>query len=133
MSKYMLSDENANDNVNPFVLIDFSLPGERLSPHTFSKDKLVPQKVDTPTEMTSPICDYGISAGNKTIDMCRPQKPNCPLKRPLYPMRNLDLGFTPEVNRSVRPVKIIKDTKQNSVFIGAFFIFLLLILILLMK
>lgn len=133
MSKYMLSDENANDNVNPFVLIDFSLPGERLSPHTFSDDKLVPQKVNRPSEMTSPICDYGITAGDKTIDMCKPSKPNCPLKRPLYPMRNLDLGFTPMENNSVRPVKIIKDTAQNSNFIVAFFIILILILVLLLK
>ena len=129
----MLSDKNANDNINPFVMIDFSLPGERLSPHTFSEDKLVPQKVERLADEVSPICEYGITAGDKTIDWCRPAKPNCPLKRPLYPMRNLDLGFTPIVNESVRPVKIIKDRAQTSNFIVGFFIILLLILVLLMK
>ena len=33
MSKYMLSDQNTINDINPYVLIDFSLPGSISAPY----------------------------------------------------------------------------------------------------
>ena len=99
MSRHMLSDSNTINDFNPFVMGDFSLPGASRKPQEFDKFPLPVQEEKFPVDKNSPICDYGITAGDKTIDMCRPGKPNCPLSRPLLPGRNIDRGFTDFANK----------------------------------
>lgn len=99
MSANMLSDANTINDFNPFVMGDFSLPGASRKPHAFEMHT-APKEPPAPKEPTSPICDYGITAGWRTIDMCRPQEPNCPLSRPLVPGRNIDYGFTRAVAKA---------------------------------
>lgn len=94
MSKAMLSDSNTINDFNPYVMGDFSLPGASRKPQEFDRHPLPVQEKKFPVDHRSPICDYGITAGDQTIDMCRPPKPNCSLSRPLLPGRNIDRGFT---------------------------------------
>lgn len=126
MSKYMLDDTNLINDINPFVMFDFSLPGERLSPHAFAERSTEIVKDDTPEETESPICGYGITAGDKTIDMCRPVKPNCPLNRGLYPGRNIDTGFT----RTYVPTVSVVHRKNANFYISFIIIAILLIVLL---
>lgn len=104
MSANMLSDANTINDFNPFVMGDFSLPGASRKPHAFEMHTAPVAPKKAPKDPTSPICDYGITAGRRTIDMCRPQEPNCPLSRPLVPGRNIDYGFTRTVKRGVSEV-----------------------------
>jgi hypothetical protein len=91
----MLSDSNTINDFNPFVQGDFSLPGASRKPQEFDRHPLPRQVEKDPfASEQSVMCDYGITAGSKTIDMCRPPEPNCPLSRPLVPGRNIDRGFT---------------------------------------
>ena len=94
MSKDMLSDNNTINDFNPYVMGDFSLPGASRKPQDFDRHPLPVQEKKFPVEHRSPMCEYGITAGDQTIDMCRPSKPNCSLSRPLLPGRNIDRGFT---------------------------------------
>lgn len=104
MSKGMLNDSNAINDFNPFVQGEISLPGASRKPQEFDRHPLPRQAEEDPfTSEQSVMCDYGITAGSKTIDMCRPPKPNCPLSRPLVPGRNIDRGFT--VNKMVENIK----------------------------
>ncbi len=109
MSKYMLSDSNTINDFNPFVMGDMSLPGASRQPQVFDRHPL-PHQVEkeeaTFSRDKSVMCDYGITAGSKTIDMCRPSEPNCPLSRPLLPGRNIDRGFTVG--------KIVESVKHNT-------------------
>lgn len=105
MSRHMLSDSNTMNDFNPYVMGDFSLPGASRKPHAFEMHTAPAQEKVFPEDRTSPLCDYGITAGDNTIDMCRPVAPNCSLSRPLVPGRNIDRGFTvPEKSRKVRKV-----------------------------
>ena len=95
MSKQMLSDSNTINDFNPYTQGVMSLPGTSRQPQMFDRHPLPHQVEKDPFETRpSVMCDYGITAGSKTIDMCRPPKPNCSLSRPLVPGRNIDKGFT---------------------------------------
>ena len=114
MSKDMLDDNNTINDFNPYVLGEFSLPGASRQPHAFDSYPTEPVEMNTPfpDDEDSPLCSYGITAGDSTIDMCRPVTPNCPLSRPLLPGRNIDRGFTikkkpVEKNKSLLDVNMI--------------------------
>lgn len=90
----MLHDQLAIDGFNPFATFDFQMPGTWSDPYPYSKLQIKPPKVEEdPALQKSPICDYGITAGDRTIDMCDPIKPNCPMTRPLEPQRLIDPGM----------------------------------------
>lgn len=97
MSNHMLSDSNTINDFNPFVMGDFNPPGAISNPHSFKHTKKVVDKhslFDRHEE--SPICDFGITAGDNTIAICRPAKPNCPMNRLLLPERNFDYDIVPK-------------------------------------
>ena len=81
MSKYMLSDENTINEINPFVVSDFSLPGGWSEPQPY---------VDDTVDSKVHIASEGIVAGYRTIDSVAAIKPNCPMSRPLEPVRSHD-------------------------------------------
>jgi hypothetical protein len=81
MSRYMINDENNMNDINPFVVADFSLPGGWSEPHPYIDDT-----VDTKVRIAS----EGIVAGDRTIDSVMAIKPNCPMSRPLEPIRSYD-------------------------------------------
>lgn len=107
MSKHMLSDSNTINDFNPYVMGDFSLPGASRKPQEFDRHPLPRQVEKDPfASKQSVMCEHGITAGSKTIDMCRPPEPNCPLSRPLLPGRNIDRGFTMK--------RVIDNVKHNT-------------------
>jgi hypothetical protein len=107
MSKDMLSDSNTINDFNPYVMGDFSLPGASRKPQEFDRHPLPQQVASDPfAAQPSVMCEYGITAGDKTIDMCRPGTPNCPLSRPFVPGRNIDRGFTVQ--------KFVENVKHNT-------------------
>ena len=94
MSKYMLTDDNAINKVNPFVQRDFSLPGAIGETRKF-KEYTPTDETETEANLFNDntfICKYGITSGDKVVDTCRPSSQKCPLSRPLIPGRNIDLG-----------------------------------------
>jgi hypothetical protein len=91
------------DKINPFVFGKFSMPGTWSDPYAYGSqtetpvagsDAGPPCAVEPSCDTTkSPICDVAITAGDRTIDICRPPSKTCPLNRPLYPKRNIDPGM----------------------------------------
>ena len=125
MSEYMLNDQAAINNINPFVEFDFSLPGAWSKPPTYGvMDKETPEVEE---EEESPACDLGITAGDRTIDWCRRPKPNCPLNRMWEPQRLWDSEFyyKGEEEPAVRPSPgIEKDLLIILVYLFVFYIIL---------
>ena len=103
MSKYMLCDQDAINDVNPFVSRDFSLPGGVRQLGEFADRSLVKENSGMEVqEDKSLYCDYARTGGWRTKDMCEPSKPNCFDTRPLYPQRNIDYGFVAHTNPNHR-------------------------------
>ena len=128
MSKDMLSDNNTINDFNPYVMGDFSLPGASRKPQEFDRHPLPVQEKEIVLNEESPICSYGITAGDHTVDMCRPSKPNCPLSRPFYPGRSIDRGFT--VSQVVKQVKeVAKSIEKTGKTIPMLLIIFLILLI----
>lgn len=93
MSEYMLDDYNQINDINPFVLKDFSLPGSRsasgdFAPHKEQDDEKT--QWDTPYE--SPACSMP-ALGDKTVSFCDPVETTCPMSRPLLPEQLFDPGM----------------------------------------
>ena len=81
----MLDDEDAINDVNPFVSHDFSLPGGVRQTGNFEDFTEIKQEPGIPDQTRSVYCDYGL---------CAESKGGCSLSRPLYPRRNIDMGYT---------------------------------------
>ena len=81
----MLDDEDAINDINPFVVHDFSLPGGVRQSGNFYDFKEIPEDDGFPEAEKSVYCDYGL---------CKDESSPCSLSRPLYPQRNIDPGFT---------------------------------------
>ena len=128
MSKDMLSDSNTLNDFNPYVMGDFSLPGASRKPQAFDRHPLPRQEADPFVSEKSVICDHGITAGSKTIDMCRPSEPNCPLSRPLVPGRNIDRGFTTTFENIKHNTKVIAERACGISIPMLIVIFLILLL-----
>jgi len=99
---------------------EFSLPGAWSAPFSFASyqgtlgntgDGNVPCAVEPSCDTAkSPICSYGITAGDNTIDMCRPPPPNCPMSRPLVPERNIEPGmWTYQVPKKTQKVEKVEN------------------------
>jgi len=98
-----VADFKLINKINPFVVGEMNLPGTWSDPYPYaqyymnrkdSEHKPIECAVEPSCDTAkSPICASGITAGDHTIDMCRPTKPNLPMCRPLYPERNIDPGM----------------------------------------
>ena len=88
----MLTDEEAIDNVNPFVTHDFSLPGSvrQSGDHDdFTEFRREPGIVEPERSV---YCDYGL---------CEESTSDCFLSRDVHPRRNIDVGFTKNKKRGI--------------------------------
>ena len=85
MSKFMLNDEDAISDVNPFVLHDFSLPGSVRQTSNFDDFEEVLPSVGLPDKEKSVYCDYGL---------CAEEDKPCRMNKLVQPDRNIDYGFT---------------------------------------
>lgn len=85
MSTFMLNDEDAINDVNPFVSRDFSLPGGVRQTSNFEDfDEILPS-VGLPEKEKSVYCDYGL---------CADEDKPCLVNKLIQPHRNIDYGFT---------------------------------------
>ena len=116
MSKFMLNDEDAINNVNPFVTHDFSLPGGVRQTGDFGDFVEVKKPNGLPVAGKSVFCSTGLCA-NET-------KP-CLIKKKVRPQRNIDYGFTRD-----RPRKDVVVGVSNK-SIPYFWVFLALLFIVL--
>jgi hypothetical protein len=93
MSKFMLSDEDAINDVNPFVTHDFSLPGGVRQMGDFSDFVEVRKGPGLPADKKSVFCNTGL---------CADEKKPCRINKVVRPKRNIDYGFTrPEPKKVV--------------------------------
>lgn len=93
MSKYMIDNMLHLNNINPFANPDVVMPGSWNQPYEYSITKEPSVSNTIHKETTSPLCDYGITAGDKTISVCYPPTPNCPMQRFQEPRRLYDPGM----------------------------------------
>jgi len=84
MSKFMLKDEDAIDDINPFVSREFSLPVGVGQTGDFADFSVTRDEPGIPEPTRSVFCDYSL---------CKEGADECPLSRPLHPRRNIDTGF----------------------------------------
>lgn len=118
------SDAVSLNKLNTFVMgSEMSLPGTWSNPYPFSASVKLTDKESIDEKTHSPICNVGITAGDKTIDMCKPAKPNCPIHRPLEPRRNIMPGMW-TYNKVSTNMK-----KKINIIVPILFIVLLLVLI----
>lgn len=91
------NDYNFLNKINPFVVGEMNLPGTWSDPYPYAEHYLKraePPHIEPSCDTSkSPICATEITAGDRTIDMCRPTKPNLPMCRPLVPERLIDPGM----------------------------------------
>jgi len=80
----MLKDEDAIDDINPFVSREFSLPGGVRQTGDFEDFSEMRNEPGIPEQERSVYCDYGL---------CKESTSECSLSRPLHPRRNIDTGF----------------------------------------
>ncbi len=86
MSVYMLDDKKLMNDINPFVMCDFSLPGGVRKTGNFQDfSKEIQPVKNVWTEEKSPYCDFGL---------CRDEVEPLVLERGVHPRRNIDTGFT---------------------------------------
>lgn len=81
----MLTDEEAIDNVNPFVTHDFSLPGSVRQSGGYDDFTEVEKGTGIQEPERSVYCEYGL---------CAESASDCSLSRGVHPRRNIDTGFT---------------------------------------
>jgi hypothetical protein len=117
MSKFMINDEALINDINPFVEFDFSLPGAWSKPPQYGVLSRQTQDKETDSDPTSPICNFGITAGDRTVDMCRRPPENCPLNRMWEPQRLWDPEFyVPPVVQSA-PIPTVSTFAKELVHI----------------
>ena len=87
MSSYMLNDEDAINDVNPFVTHDFSLPGGMRQTGEFENFSELKKTVCKPVSVDdrSVFCDFGL---------CNDQLKPVVRDIIIQPKRNIDTGFT---------------------------------------
>ena len=123
----LLSEEDAMNKLNPYVVFDFSLPGSvRQTPEFADHGKEVHGTRDV--ERGSPICDVASTSGDRTIDFCKGgRQPPCPLNRPVYPRRRVDT-CAPKKEREVKVVDVETKTGRGKTTLTVALLVLLLLI-----
>ena len=117
MSEFMLDDEDAIDDVNPFVTRDFSLPGGVRQTGDFASFQEVVPTINSFDDEKSVFC---------TTNACKSETEPCIISKNVHPRRNIDTGFTCDRKR----VKVGVSKKQRMSYIGLFIILFFIALIL---
>ena len=128
----MLSNSDLIDQVNPFV---DNPPGALYKPYEFGSYKeLVEPPYKEGNDGPSPICSNMLTAGDKTIDWCKPGVPNCPMSRDLEPTQRVDPDISYEDGVFVPfSTKISSDETQLLIKILIFLLIIALLIILVEK
>lgn len=117
----MLNDEDAINDVNPFVFHDFSLPGGVRQTDDFEDFSEIKQEQGISPQEYSVYCDYGL---------CKKSSSVCSLSRPLHPRRNIDVGFTKNDRTFVQKAIVGVSNNPEMSIIGASIIMVTIITIL---
>ena len=91
----MLDDYNQINDINPFVVKDFSMPGTWSGVSKFAPHKEpIEESAQWDTPYKSPSCSM-VALGDKTISFCDKSQDNvsCPMSRPLLPEQLFDPGM----------------------------------------
>jgi hypothetical protein len=115
MSKFMLNDDDAINDVNPFVTRDFSLPGGVRQTGDFEDFTEVKNTIDDDAVKKSVFC---------STNLCKDETKPCLIKKRAQPHRNIDYGFTCQEKK--QPVVIVGVSNKS---IPYFFIFLAIIIL----
>lgn len=119
------NDSVVINKVNTFVMNDtgeMSLPGTWSDPYPFSAKSIQQHKEKIPefeTEYISPICEAHLTAGHKTIDMCKPSPPNCPMSRPLEPQRDINPGMWTYYKKAISTIDRRDSNKMKILIVLA--------------
>jgi len=116
----MLNDEDAINDVNPFVTRDFSLPGGVRQTGDFEDFSEMRNEPGIPEQERSVYCDYGL---------CKESTSECSLSRPLHPRRNIDTGFTKNDRTFIQKVVVGVSNNPKFSIIGASILLLAILLI----
>jgi len=116
----MLNDEDAINDVNPFVTHDFSLPGGVRQTGDFEDFSEIRNEPGIPEQERSVYCDYGL---------CKESTSECSLSRPLHPRRNIDTGFTKNDRTFIQKVVVGVSNNPKFSIIGASILLLAILLI----
>jgi len=116
----MLNDEDAINDVNPFVTHDFSLPGGVRQTGDFEDFSEMRSEPGIPEQERSVYCDYGL---------CKESTSECSLSRPLHPRRNIDTGFTKNDRTFIQKVVVGVSNNPKFSIIGASILLLAILLI----
>lgn len=102
----MLNDEDAINDINPFVIRDFSLPGGVRQTGNFDNfSELAGEKETFDFETNKSVyCDYGLCADSTS---------ECSLSRPVQPQYNIDREYN-ELMENLFPSEItLPDTESK--------------------
>lgn len=116
MSKFMLSDEDAINDVNPFVTHDFSLPGSVRQSGGFDNFSNVSGSEGLSEPSESVYCSIG---------SCETQTKPVNVFSAIHPRRNIDTGFVCDTPEKMK-VGVAKQTRVP--YFGIFLIALFIIL-----
>jgi len=116
----MLNDEDAINDVNPFVTHDFSLPGGVRQTGDFEDFSEMRSEPGIPEQERSVYCDYGL---------CKESTSECSLSRPLHPRRNIDTGFTKNDRTFIQKVVVGVSNNPKFSIIGASILLMTILLI----
>lgn len=117
----MLTDEDAINDINPFVTHDFSLPGGVRQTGDFEDFSEIRTETGIPEPTKSVYCDYGL---------CEESSSQCSLSRELHPRRNIDTGFTENDRTHIKEILVGVANKPELSIIGALIIISTIALIL---
>jgi hypothetical protein len=110
----MLTDEEAIDNVNPFVTHDFSLPGSVRQSGGYDDFTEFRAESDMFGPKKSVYCDYGL---------CVDSTSECSLSRDVHPRRNIDTGFTEKKKSVIEKVTVgVSNHPEFSIIGGSIII-----------
>jgi hypothetical protein len=118
MSEFMLNDEDAINDVNPFVQRDFSLPGGVRQTGNFEDFQEVPKNGGIPPVGKSIFC---------TVGLCAAEKQPCRINRNVQPRRNIDYGLG--CGREREPVKAVASNTAIQLTIVSILIALILLIL----
>ena len=120
MSKFMLSDDDAINDVNPFVTHDFSLPGGVRQTGNFEDFVEVKKVNDLGVMEKSVFCSTGL---------CEDQTEPRVMRKKVRPHRNIDCGFT---NTKIEQQSVVFGVSNKSIpYFWIFLVILILTLVLL--
>lgn len=119
MSKFMLNDDDAINDVNPFVEHDFSLPGGVRQTGDFSDFVEVKKGTGLPADRKSVFCTTGL---------CADEKKPCRINKVIRPKRNIDYGFT---NQGLKKVVTVGVSNKSIPYFWIALVVLFIVLTLL--